>query len=166
MKKDNNKFLDDVSKVASSTLATLVSIKNELSQMVKTQFKSKGKKFDLHTKADFSNLKDSVSHLYDEVQNIVSKTVHTNKEGEKKMATPAKKPAAAKKASAKKAAPKKKVTAKKAPAKKVAAKKAAPKKAVAKKAPAKKAAAKKAAPKKAVAKKAAPKKAAPKKAAA
>ena len=93
----NNKFFDDLAKLASSSFSSLMSLKGEITNMVKDQMRTQLKSMDFVTRAEFNALKKVV--------------MKQNPDAFKKAApakkAPAKK-APVKKAPAKKAAPKKK----------------------------------------------------------
>ena len=83
----SNKILHDISKVASSTVATMVNIKNDLASYIKHQVKITLKSMDFVSKSDFQALKKSVEAINSEL--------HPHKAPPaKKPVAPAKKPAA------------------------------------------------------------------------
>lgn len=63
----NNKILHDLSKVASSTVATMVNIKNDLATYIKHQVKVALKNMDFVSKQDFQALKKSVEAINNEL---------------------------------------------------------------------------------------------------
>lgn len=63
----NNKILHDISKVASSTVATMVNIKNDLASYIKHQVKITLKSMDFVSKSDFQALKKSVEAINSEL---------------------------------------------------------------------------------------------------
>ncbi|MDF3048113.1 MAG: hypothetical protein K0R73_1231 [Candidatus Midichloriaceae bacterium] len=69
MKKDNN-FLDDLSKVASSAVSTMMTIKQDLATYIKQQIKLALKSMDFVSKNDFRALKKSVEALHAEVAEL------------------------------------------------------------------------------------------------
>ena len=101
---NDKKFLDDVSKIATSTFASMVNMKNEFSSIVKEQIKSTLKGMDFVTRNEFNALKRLTSEIKMELDN--------NKLGgqtmKKKAAKKVVKKVAAKKPAAKKAKSKKK----------------------------------------------------------
>ncbi len=150
-----NKILDDLARVATSTLGTLQGVRDEMESRLREQFERILTSMDLVTREEFDAVREMATRARQENEAQAKRVAALEKAQGIKKAAPKKAPAskaAAKKAAAKKA-PAKKTAAKKAPAKKAAAKKAPAKKAATKKAPAKKAAAKKAPAKKAAAKK-------------
>jgi len=152
-----NKILDDLARVATSTLGTLQGVREEMESRLREQFERILTGMDLVTREEFEAVREMATRARQENEAQAKRLAALEKaQGTKKAPT---KKAGAKKAAAKKA-PTKKVATKKAPTKKAAAKKAPTKKAAAKKAPTKKAPTKKAAAKKASAKKAPAKKAA------
>jgi DNA-binding protein HU-beta len=158
--KPTNKLLDDLARVATSTLGTLQGVREEMEQRLREQFERILNSMDLVTREEFEAVREMAARARQENEAqakrlaVLEKATGRKKAPAKKAAT---KKAPAKKAAAKKA-PAKKAAAKKAPAKKAAAKKAPARKAAAKKAPARKAAAKKAPARKTAAKKAPAKK--------
>jgi BMFP domain-containing protein YqiC len=104
MAKDN-KFLDDFSKLANSTFASMVNMKNEFSKLVRDQVKASLKSMDFVSRNEFNALKHLTSQMRKELDAF-------NKLGGNEMAATKK---TAKRATAKKPAKK---AAKRAPAKK------------------------------------------------
>lgn len=99
----NNKILHDLSKVASSTVATMVNIKNDLATYIKHQVKVALKNMDFVSKNDFQALKKSVEAINNELH--PNKTHHAAPAN--KSAAPAKPKVAKKKAVKSAAKPKK-----------------------------------------------------------
>jgi BMFP domain-containing protein YqiC len=95
----NNKFFDDVSKIATSSMATLVNLKNEVSGMVKEQVKAILKSMDVVTRNEFNSVKKMLTDIKAELVEI--------KKGEKEMKKKTTKKTVAKKPAAKKPAAKK-----------------------------------------------------------
>jgi BMFP domain-containing protein YqiC len=87
MKKDNH-FLDDLSKMASSAVSTMMTIKQDLATYIKQQIKLGLKNMDFVSKNDFKALKKSVEILQAEIAQL--KGAH-KKDGTQPK--PAKKPA-------------------------------------------------------------------------
>lgn len=67
MSKDN-KILNDLCQVASSTVASVINIKNDLSTYATGQVKTMLKDMDFVSKKDFAALKKMVEKLHAEVQ--------------------------------------------------------------------------------------------------
>jgi BMFP domain-containing protein YqiC len=80
----NNKLLNDISKVASSTVATMVNIKNDLATYIKQQVKSVLKGMDLVSKQDFQALRKSVDTINNDVKSLKSDDSKTSKPAKKK----------------------------------------------------------------------------------
>lgn len=102
MTKDK-KIFDDISKLANSTFATMVNMKNEVSNMVRDHVKSTLKSMDFVTRSEFNALKKQVLHVSGESNKQFGENKMKKKATKK---TAAKKPA--KKTAAKKATKKKK----------------------------------------------------------
>lgn len=66
----NNKIFNDISKVASSTMATMVNIKNDLATYISHQIKSALKSMDFVSKNDFQALKKSVENMNTDIKTI------------------------------------------------------------------------------------------------
>ncbi len=66
----NNKILHDISKVASSTVATMVNIKNDLATYISHQIKAALKGMDVVSKTDFQALKKSVETINHDVKSL------------------------------------------------------------------------------------------------
>jgi BMFP domain-containing protein YqiC len=66
---NDKKFLDDVSKIATSTFASMVNMKNEFSNIVKEQIKSTLKGMDFVTRNEFNALKRLTSEIKMELDN-------------------------------------------------------------------------------------------------
>ncbi len=60
---NDKKFLDDFSKVASSTFASMVNMKNEFAQIIREQIKSTLKGMDFVTRNEFNALKRLTSEI-------------------------------------------------------------------------------------------------------
>jgi len=58
-----NKFFNDISRMASSTVSTMLNVKDEISDYVNTQIKNAFKKMDFATKADIQALSKRISIL-------------------------------------------------------------------------------------------------------
>ena len=95
MAKDN-KFLDDFSKLAGSTFASMVNMKNEFSKLVKEQVKASLKSMDFVSRNEFNALKQMTSQMRKELDAL--------KLGGKAMATTTRKTTARKTATKKPAA--------------------------------------------------------------
>ena len=73
MSKKNNTILNDLSKMASSTVATMVNIKNDLSTYVHNQVKTSIKAMDFATRAEVATLKKTIEALQKEVSKLSGK---------------------------------------------------------------------------------------------
>lgn len=96
MKKDN-KFFDDLTKVADSTVATMINMKRDFSQFIKEQMQLGIQKMDLVTRAEFEVLRKVTLDTRKELEQIKARGNKMKKKTAKKSA--AKKPAAKKSAS-------------------------------------------------------------------
>ncbi|ETO22023.1 putative histone H1/H5 family protein, HCT subfamily [Reticulomyxa filosa] len=127
MNKDN-KFFDDISKIASSAFATAANIKREISSYVKDHVEALVKKMNFVTKDEFDVLRKITSKAKQdliEIKKVLGIEILPDEYNSSKKSSTEEK--------MKKKAPAKKSAAKKAPAKKSAAKKAPAKKSAAKK---------------------------------
>ncbi len=73
MPKKNTTILNDLSKMASSTVATMVNIKNDLSTYVHNQVKTSIKAMDFATRAEVATLKKTIEALQKEVSKLSGK---------------------------------------------------------------------------------------------
>ena len=96
----NNKFFNDVKKVANSTLSTMATMKTEIAKIVKEQMKSVLKNMDVITRNEFDAVKKTALDTRKELNDLKQKGGNVMKKATKKPA--AKKPAAKKKTAAKK----------------------------------------------------------------
>ncbi len=80
----NNKIFDDISKMASSTVATMLNVKNDLATYITHQIKAAIKNMDFVSKSDFQALKKSVEAMGKELNKYKPNV------NEKKEAAPAK----------------------------------------------------------------------------
>lgn len=74
MSKKNNNILNDLSKMASSTVASMVNIKNDLSTYVHNQVKTSIKAMDFATRSEVATLKKTIEALQKEVAKLGGKT--------------------------------------------------------------------------------------------
>ncbi len=98
----NNKFFNDVKKVANSTLSTMATMKTEIAKIVKEQMKAVLKNMDVITRNEFDAVKKAALDTRKELDELKQKQKGGTvmKKATKKPA--AKKPAAKKKTAAKK----------------------------------------------------------------
>lgn len=96
MKKDN-KFFDDLSKVANSTFATMINVKRDFSQFINEQVEIVIQKMNLVTRTEFEVLRKVALDTRKELEQIKARGNNMKKKTVKKPA--AKKPAAKKTAS-------------------------------------------------------------------
>lgn len=76
----NNKILNDLSKMASSTVATMVNIKNDLSTYVHNQVKASLKGMDFATRSEINALKKTIVELQSELKSLKGSS-HTHAKG-------------------------------------------------------------------------------------
>lgn len=86
MPKKNNTILNDLSKMASSTVATMVNIKNDLSTYVHNQVKTSIKAMDFATRAEVATLKKTIEALQIEVSKLSGKPASAKSNGKAKTA--------------------------------------------------------------------------------
>lgn len=69
----NNKILEDVSKLASSALATAVNVKNDLSHYIKNQVEVLVKKMNFVTRKEFNTIKKVVIQNQLDIEKLIGK---------------------------------------------------------------------------------------------